>query len=132
MAYTIKDIMLAACKTDAYPKRWESFFDDVMATYEKEGCPLLDPAYYTALEEDYGFLGDDLHVYQEAAREIANDEALSRYMALLCHALTQRDTIMADLAELSYPKDEENSLKCLFYGKKHLYTKWILKLTRLI
>ena len=112
MAYTIKEIMLATCGTDTYPRRWETFFDEVMATYEKNGCPLLDPAYYTAIEEEYGIIGEDLPVYQQAAREIAADEMLSRYMALLCHALTERDTIMADLTTLSFPKDEENSLKC--------------------
>ena len=103
MAYTIKEIMLATCGTDTYPRRWETFFDEVMASYEKNGCPLLDPAYYTAIEEEYGIIGEDLPVYQQAAREIAADEMLSRYMALLCHALTERDTIKADLAEISFP-----------------------------
>ena len=112
MAYTIKEIMLATCGTDTYPRRWETFFDEVMATYEKNGCPLLDPAYYTAIEEEYGIIGEDLPVYLEAAQEIAKDEMLSRYMALLCHALTERDTIKADLAEISFPTDDENSLKC--------------------
>lgn len=111
MTYTLKQIMLACCGTEAYPSRWDSFFSEVMATYEKDGCPLLDPAYYAAIEKEYGLLGDDLPVYQQAALAIAADDMLSRYMALLCHALSERDTIRADLAELALPVDAENSLK---------------------
>ncbi len=106
---TIEEVM-RDCGVTAFPERWRTFYDGVMADYEQNGCALADPAYYDALERDYALIGEHLPVFREAAEAIAARDALARYLALLCHALTERDKITSDLATLTFPKDEENSL----------------------
>ena len=104
------DALMREAGVTSYPERWRAFYDAVMADYEQNGCSLATPAYYTALDAEYGILGEHLPVFCEAAEAIASRDALARYLALLCHALTDREKIMSDLATLAFPKDEENSL----------------------
>ena len=106
---TIEEVM-RECGVTSFPERWRDFYDGVMADYEQNGAALADPAYYDALERDYGLIGEHLPVFREAAEAIAARDALARYLALLCHALTERDKITSDLTTLTFPKDEENSL----------------------
>jgi len=104
------DALMRECGVTSFPERWRDFYDGVMADYEQNGAALADPAYYDALERDYGLIGEHLPVFREAAEAIAARDALARYLALLCHALTERDKITSDLATLTFPTDEENSL----------------------
>lgn len=106
---TIEEVM-RDCGVTAFPERWRAFYDGVMTEYEKNGCALADPAYYDALEAEYGLIGEHLPVFREAAEAIASREPLARYLALLCRALCDRDKITSDLATLTFPKDEEKSL----------------------
>jgi len=93
-----------------FPERWKTFYDEVMADYEQHGCPLATPAYYDALEAEYGILGEHLPVFKEAAEAVSKRDELARYLALLCRALCDRDKITSDLATLTFPTDGENSL----------------------
>lgn len=104
------DALMRDCGVTSFPERWREFYDEVMASYEQNGCPLADASYYDALEKDYGVIGEHLPVFREAAEAIAAREPLARYLALLCRALEDRDLITSDLATLAFPADEENSL----------------------
>lgn len=104
------DALMRDAGVVSFPERWREFYDAVMEDYEKNGCPLADTSYYDALEKEYGLIGEHLPVFREAAKAIAARDGLARYLALLCRALCDRDKITSDLATLTFPKDEENSL----------------------
>lgn len=104
------DALMCDAGVTSFPERWREFYDAVMADYEQNGCALATAAYYDELEAEYGLIGEHLPVFREAAEAIAARDALARYLALLCHALTERERITSDLATLTFPKDEENSL----------------------
>lgn len=106
---TIESLM-AACNVTKYPERWRTFFDEVMCDFDKNGCLYANPAQYDRIEEEYALLGEHLPVFKETARDITAREPLARYLALLCHALQDRDAFPKDLETLEFPTDEENSL----------------------
>jgi len=90
---------------EKYPARWAEIYDSVMDDFEKNGCPLTDPAYYDALHEKYGILTDYLDTYKEAAALVGKNEYLSRFLALIVKMLSGTpDEIKADLKEFSQPK----------------------------
>lgn len=108
--WTLESLM-AACNVTRYPARWDTFFDEVMADYDKNGFDYVRPAFYDEMNERFsGALSEHLEVFKQAAAEIGAREPLARCLALLCRAEDDRDTIMADLAEFTLPKDEEKSL----------------------
>ena len=101
--WTLHELMeRAGC--EKWPAHWECIYEDAMEEYEKNGCPLASSEYYTVLTEKYGMLEGVLELYQQAAIQIAQDEALSRLMVLLCVALRDRDKITEDLEEYGGPK----------------------------
>ena len=89
---------------EKWPSRWSESYDDVMDSYEKNGCPLTDPSYYEEIHNTYGILPNHLDVYKKAAEDVKKNESLSRFLCLLCYALSDRENIKNDLKELSYPK----------------------------
>ena len=68
---------------EKYPARWAEIYDGVMEDYEKNGCPLTDPAYYDALHEKYNVLVKYIDTYKEAAALIGKNEYLSRFFSWL-------------------------------------------------
>lgn len=102
--WTIHELMeRAGC--EKWPTRWETMLQDAMEDFEQNGCPLASTEYYKELEEKYGMLEGLLELYQQAAEQIAENEALSRLMVLLCRALRDREQIKDDLKEYRGPKD---------------------------
>ena len=87
-----------------YPERWNTLFPEVMAQFDAEGCIYTDPGYYAQLNRRYGILTDVLPLYQQAAVETAKDEDLSRFLALLCRALQDREHHKEDMASFSCPR----------------------------
>ena len=50
---------------EKWPSRWSESYDDVMDSYEKNGCPLTDPSYYEEIHNTYGILPNHLDVYKK-------------------------------------------------------------------
>lgn len=103
MNYTLEALMQAVGCTK-YPDRWVEIFDTVMGDFDKNGCPLTDPAYYDLLHETYNAFPQYLDVYKQAAAEVAKSEPLSRLLALLVASLSAPETAWADVKAFSAPK----------------------------
>lgn len=99
-----------------YPKRWDALFPEVMAHFDSEGCIYTDPAYYAELNRKYGILSELLPLYQEAAVETGKDEDLSRFLAILCRALQDRECHKEDLVSLSRPQKPGNLAYAMVTG----------------
>jgi hypothetical protein len=91
---------VGCCK---YPSRWDELFDSVMADFDKNGCTYTDPAYYDQIEQTYGILGKELETYKCAAVEVGKNENLSRFLAVLCAALQQREFHTEDMKQYKAP-----------------------------
>ena len=102
MKYTLESLMQeVGCAK--YPPRWVEIFDTVMGDFDKNGCPLTDPAYYDELQKTYGVFDKHLSVYKAAAAAVAKREDLSRFLSLLAAMVADRANCKADLKELSVP-----------------------------
>lgn len=86
-----------------YPPRWEELYATVMADFDNNGCVYTDPSYYEDINNRYGILGDELETYKQAAIAISKNEDLSRFLALLCAALQQREYHTDDMRQYSAP-----------------------------
>ena len=95
MRKTIGQLM-ADLGVSRYPEHWSDFYDEVMDTYDREGCPYATAAFYERLQSEYAPFGEHLALYCRAAEEVGKNEDLSRLLSLLCHALTKRETATAD------------------------------------
>ena len=112
MRKTIEALM-ADLGCEKWPLTWESFYNDVMDTYDREGCSLTDPSYYERLHKTYGVLPNYLETFKEAAAETGKNEDLSRFLSLLAFALSDRENVKENLKSLSYPKKNwDTSLAC--------------------
>lgn len=87
-----------------YPERWEGIYDAVMADFDANGCIYTDPEYYVQLNRKYGILEKELETYKAAAVAIGKNEDLSRYLALACAGLQQREFHGQDLRSYTSPK----------------------------
>lgn len=105
---TINELM-ASVNSEKWPLRWSSIYDRVMDDYEKNGCVYATPEYYELIDEKYSMLKDFKEDYKRAAVEIAGDDALCRFLALLCEAMKDREHINDDLKELDVPKTADGS-----------------------
>ncbi len=102
MKYTLETLMKeVGCVK--YPPRWAEIFDTVMGDFDKNGCPLADPAYYDELQKTYGVFDKHLSVYKAAAAAVAKREDLSRFLSLLAAMVADREHCKADLKELAVP-----------------------------
>ena len=90
-----------------YPIVEEKFLVDAMEAYEREGLEIALPGYFENLERKYGCFGSYLMIFVEAARRVALDEWLSRYLALLVKLLHQKDWTDEEWLPLSelYPPE---------------------------
>ena len=104
--YTIEELM-SALGCEKWPERWKEFYSEVVSDLASHGNELADPEYYEQLSQKYDVLVDHKEIYKQAAREIAENEELSLFFALLLRALKDRKTIMSDIARLSMPKAPE-------------------------
>ena len=102
MRPTLEALMQAVGCT-RFPARWNEIFDTVMGDFDKNGCPLADPAHYDELQRTYGIFDKHLTVYKQAAAAVAEREDLSRFLALLAAMVADREHCKADLQELSFP-----------------------------
>lgn len=108
MKYTLESLMQeVGCAK--YPPRWVEIFDTVMGDFDKNGCPLTDPAYYDALHQKYNAFPQFLNVYKEAAAAVAAREPLARLLALLVASLSDPETAWEDVKAFSAPKSEPNA-----------------------
>ena len=108
MKFTLESLMQAVgCAK--YPDRWTEIFDTVMGDFDKNGCPLTDPAYYDALHAKYNALPRYLAVYKEAAAAVGKSEPLSRLLALLAASLSMPETAWADVKSFSAPKTADGT-----------------------
>ncbi len=105
MKQTLTELM-HSLGCERWPERWEAFYNETMEDFDKNGCAYADPATYDALQKKYGVFPKFLDTYKEAAAEVAKNEPLSRFLALLCRAMKDRELIVPDLKELSFPKGD--------------------------
>ncbi|MBQ3557590.1 MAG: hypothetical protein IJA11_07350 [Oscillospiraceae bacterium] len=92
-----------------WPERWRDIYDAAMDDFDRNGCPLTDPAYYDALAAEYGVLEVELDTYKQAAAEVGGSEVLSRVLHLLVTALQQEEFNKPDTTafKLPYPPKSE-------------------------
>ena len=106
MKFTLKTLMEeVGCKK--YPERWGEIFDGAMAEYDEQGCYLTKVEFYDELHEKYGCFSKYGEVYKAAARQTAEDEALSRFLTLLAMALQDDEHKKDDLKMFSRPVTPE-------------------------
>ncbi|MBE6691622.1 MAG: hypothetical protein E7590_10180 [Ruminococcaceae bacterium] len=108
MSYTLETLMQAVGCTK-YPDRWAEIFDTVMGDFDKNGCPLTDPAYYDRLQEQYNAFPLHLATYKEAAAAVSRSEPLSRLLALLTASLSAPETAWEDAKAFSAPKTADGA-----------------------
>lgn len=102
MKWTLETLMKAV-GCDTYPERWKELFDKAMREYEEHGCYLADTMFYDELEARYRCFGQYGEIYKAAAREVAADEVLGRFLTLLAMALRDDAYRKDDLANFSRP-----------------------------
>ena len=106
MKFTLKTLMEeVGCKK--YPERWSEIFDAAMDEYDARGCYLTKVEFYDELHEKYGCFSKYGEVYKAAARQTAEDEALSRFLTLLAMALQDDAHKKDDLKIFSRPVTPE-------------------------
>lgn len=98
---------MQAAGASAWPARWQTFFDEVMADHDAHGCPFADPAFYDDLNARYGAPGDELPLYREAAAAVAKEEPLARLLSLLVRAMRDRTEFVAECKEFKQPPIRE-------------------------
>ncbi|MBE6691624.1 MAG: hypothetical protein E7590_10190 [Ruminococcaceae bacterium] len=108
MKFTLESLMqTVGCAK--YPDRWAEIFDTVMRDFDKNGCPLTDPAYYDRLHRQYNAFPLHLATYKEAATAVGRSEPLSRLLALLVASLSASETAWEDVKAFSAPKTADGS-----------------------
>ena len=108
MRPTIDELLLKVNASNC-PERWRAIYDEAMDDFEKNGLNALDPAYYDRVSRDYGALTPHLDDYKLAATEIAKDEDLSHFLALVCYAMRNRDLIHDEVAKFVLPHTKDDS-----------------------
>lgn len=95
----------------SYPERFCEIYGAAMDDYEKNGCPYVEPDFYSALSREYGILKNDLELYKNTANEIGKNEDYTRFLHLLCFALRDEEYNFSDTAELKMPytRDDEDA-----------------------
>ncbi|MBE6884192.1 MAG: hypothetical protein E7487_06265 [Ruminococcaceae bacterium] len=92
MTYTFESLA-QAIGCPALPDLLFPYFSQAMEEYDKNGCLLADPALFENLHKQYGCYPNHLDIFCDAARQIAADEPLARYLTLLGIAIRDRDAI---------------------------------------
>ena len=103
------DALLQKVNCARLPRRWAEIYDEAMNCFEKDGLNALDPAYYDRISRDYGALTEHLDDYKRAAEAIANDDTLSRVLALVAYAMRDRERIYSEISEFELPHNLDKS-----------------------
>ena len=83
--------LITSLNCEKYPERWNDIYDSVMDDFEKNGCRLTNPDFYEEMGEKYGIENDMLDTYKRIAREVSEDEPLSRFLALVAATMHDRE-----------------------------------------
>ncbi len=106
MNFTLEGLMQAVgCAK--WPERWQEIFATATKTYEQEGCRLANPQFYADLQAKYNCFPDHLEHYMQAARQVAADEPLARFLTLLDIAVQDRRNIREDIKNFTRPVTPE-------------------------
>ena len=105
---TINELM-ASLNSEKWPERWNDIYDSVMDDFEKNGCKLTNPDYYEEMGKKYGIENDMLDTYKRIAKEVAEDEPLSRFLALIAASMRDRAHIRSDIKSIRLPKSADGS-----------------------
>lgn len=100
---TIEQLM-AEAGCEKWPERWNGFYDEVAADFEKNGCIYLTPEYYDEVAEKYGVFSERLALYKQAAAAVAQSRPLSLLCALYCRALSDRAYAYEETLACKLPK----------------------------
>lgn len=106
MRLTIGEL-LSKVNSNRYPERWAEIYDAAMDEFEREGLECLKPDYYDRISADYGMLTEFLDDYKSAAVAIAEDEILSRVLALVCYAMRDREHIYSEIPQFELPHNSD-------------------------
>lgn len=101
--------LMTSLNSEKWPERWNDIYDSVMDDFEANGCRLTNPDYYDELARKYGTIGDMLDTYKRIAKEVSEDEPLSRLLALIAASMRDRENIRADIKALGLPKSADGS-----------------------
>lgn len=105
---TIQELMKdAGC--DAWPERWHTLYDGVLADFEANGCPYLTDAYYDETAEKYGVFAENLALYKEAATAVAKRHPLAILFALYARALEDREYAYTETLACKLPKSPKGT-----------------------
>lgn len=94
------ETLMAQVGCTQYPQRWETIFGAAMDCFEKQGCPVAKKELYDRLDQQYGCFAKYGKVYRAAAQQVAEDEALGRFLTLLCLALEDETNKIKDIRQL--------------------------------
>ncbi len=106
--FTLKELM-SALGCVKYPERWEDICEDAFDTLEKGKLSVLSPEYYDELCEKYGTPSIYKDSFKEAAVKISQNKHLSKFLALLCKALEDRENALSDIRGLIMPKSPDGA-----------------------
>lgn len=104
MRVTLEQLMEAVC-CERYPKAYAAtIYEKAMDIYDKEGCFLADTSYYDKLHEKYGCFDTYLDVYKGAAKQVAEDEMLGRFLVLFLVAIQDKEVDVEVLLDFKRPQ----------------------------
>ena len=96
--------LMQAVGCEKWPERWNTLYPEVVADFEKNGCPYLLDAYYDTLKSDYGITFVHESLYREAASLVRKNRDLSLFAALVCRAMRDRATAYDEVLGCQMPK----------------------------
>lgn len=105
--------LMAATGCASLPPRWKELYPSVLDEYRLNGCKYATAEYYDEIHRKYDVLPDYLDIYKESARQIAQNEALSVLLLLVCTALRERENIGAEIREFALPTVDAPGVKML-------------------
>lgn len=105
---TLSELM-TSLNSEKWPERWNDIYDSVMDDYEANGLRLLNPEYYDEVSKKYDNLNEMLDTYKRIAKEVSEDENLSRLLALIAASMRDRENITADIKALGLPKSPDGA-----------------------
>jgi hypothetical protein len=79
-----------------------------MEDFDRNGCKALRQEFYDELNSRYGMFSDTLDLYKKAAGEVLLDEDLSRFLAILCRGLEDREFHKEDMRNFAAPQKPGN------------------------
>lgn len=87
-----------------YPMQWENIFDEVMDSYDKNGCMLVDHGYLQKMNEEYHIFTHRFTQVLCAAEKIRKNEPLARYLMLLNITIMNRSHMEGAFGMIELPE----------------------------